>query len=376
MKEVFETVFLLASIQGVLLSLMLFFKKTNHTANIFLSLVIFALSSELFTAVYYSKGWYLSFIHFSGFTYPLALTYGPLFYFYTKFLTGQQNRFELKNLIHFLPYFSVYAIMFPVFFYPAAEKIAFVQNMISDNQPFIYTVIEKFIPLQGLFYTVLIISLVADYNKKIKDSFSNIDKINLDWLKYLTFGMILCWSIVGLSTIMDLFVNMEQKFDIVLHASISVIIYSIGYLSLNQPEIFMRQTDKIVEEPSKEKYKKSGLDKSTAEEIKNKLFETMENRKPYLDSDLTLAKLAGLINVSEHNLSEVINSQLGKTYYDFINEYRVEEFKNKLKDPSTLNYNLISIAFESGFKSKTSFNTVFKKHTNRTPSEYKNSLSR
>jgi AraC-like DNA-binding protein len=374
MKEFFETIFLLASIQGVLLSLVLLFRKENHAANIFLSLGILALSSELFADVYYSKGWYQTFIHFSGLTSPMPLTYGPLFYFYTKFLTKEHEKFSLKNLLHFLPFISAIIILSPVFFYPANEKLVFVQKAIAGNHPFVFDIIEIVIPIQGLIYTVLMIVLVLNYNKKIKESYSNIEKINLDWLKYLTFGMIFCWSTVALSKITGFFIDASLEFEIVLHTSISILIYSIGYMNLNQPEIFTKRCEEETNGNVQEKYKKSGLDSLTAEEIKNKLLGVMEKQKPHLDSDLTLLKLAEIVSVSGHHLSEVINSKLNKTYYDFINEYRVEEFKNKIKDPSTANYSLISIAFDSGFQSKTSFNTIFKKHTNQTPSEYKSSL--
>jgi len=375
MKELFETIFLLASIQGALLAIALFFRKENHTANIYLALVIFALSLELITAVYYSKGWYLTHIHYSGLTYPIPLTYGPLFYFYTKHLTKKQNTFSLKNLSHFIPFISVYILIFPVFFYPENEKIAFVQKMISSNQPAIYDFVEMAIPVQGLIYTYLVTSLVANYNINIKESFSFIERINLSWLKYLALGMIVCWSIVAISYIMDLFIDLNNSFNIALHVSVSIIIYSVGYLSLSQPEIFIKPSEGENKEEKIEKYKKSGLDKESAETIKSKLIDLMDKQKPYLDSELTLNKLAEMLSVSSHHLSEVINSSIGKTYYDFVNEYRVEEFKRKLIDPSTSNYNLLSIAFDSGFKSKTSFNTIFKKYTNKTPSEYKSSLT-
>ncbi len=375
MTELFETIFLLASIQGVLLATALFFRKENHTANIYLAIVIFALSLELITSVYYSKGWYLTHIHYSGFTYPIPLSYGPLFYFYTKHLTKKQNKFSLINLSHFIPFISVYLLMFPVFFYPENEKIAFVQKMISNDQPIIYDFVEMLIPIQGLIYTYLVTSLVANYNKSIKENYSNIERINLYWLKYLALGMIVCWSIVAISYIMNLFIDLNNSFNIALHLSVSIIIYSVGYLSLSQPEIFIKPSENGNKKEKIEKYKKSGLDKESAEIIKNKLIDLMDKQKPYLDSELTLNKLAETLEVTSHHLSEVINSSIGKTYYDFVNEYRVEEFKRKLVDPSTAYYNLLSIAFDSGFKSKTSFNTIFKKYTGKTPSEYKSSIT-
>ncbi len=377
MKEVFETIFLLASVQGILLSLMIFFRKENHSANIFLSLGILALSSELFTVVYYSKGWYQTNPWFMGATYPVAYLYGPIFYLYTKLLTKKIDRVKPVNLLHFVPFITGYLITLPIYFMPIPERIKYVKEKMIPNQgPAIYEIYEKLISVQGIVYTVLTILLVLEYNRKIKERFSNIEKINLDWLKYLTAGMIVCWSFSSAAQLVDLFTPGGSGFGIALHVSISILIYSIGYLGLKQPEIFIQHYDDFDGEVSTEKYKKSGLDDNSASEIKNKLLGLMEKEKPYLNSELTLNGLSELMKVTSHNLSEVINSKLGKTYYDFINEYRVEEFKKKLEDPSSMNYNLVSIAFESGFNSKTSFNTIFKRITGQTPSEYRKSLSK
>jgi AraC-like DNA-binding protein len=100
----------------------------------------------------------------------------------------------------------------------------------------------------------------------------------------------------------------------------------------------------------------------------------MASEKLYLDNDLTLQKLADRVNISTHNLSEVINSKLNLSYYDFINKHRVEEFKNRIANPANDKYNMLSIAFDSGFKSKGTFNSIFKKFTGTTPSEYKAKL--
>jgi len=374
MKEIFETIFLLASIQGVLLSLMLFLRKENHAANIFLSMGILALSSELFSAVYYSKLWYKDYPWFMGVTYSVAYLYGPIFYLYVKFLTKKIERVKIINLLHLVPFILGYLLLIPIYNLPMPERIKYVEQMIAGQHPIIYGIYQDIIPVQGVIYTAFTIFVVLEYNKRIKERFSNIEKINLDWLKYLTLGMIVCWSISAISTLVNFILPKQTSIIVALHAAMSVLIYSIGYLGLRQPEIFMKPADYSTDEPSTEKYKKSGLDDSSAEEIKTKLLELIEKEKPYLDSELTLSKLAEMISVSTHNLSEVINSKLGKTYYYFINEYRVEEFKRKLENPSAQNYNLISIAFDSGFNSKTSFNTIFKKITNQTPSEYRASL--
>jgi len=243
--------------------------------------------------------------------------------------------------------------------------------MILNNDPIVYKIIDWIVPFQGIVYTILTIKTVSDYNKKIKDSFSNIDKINLGWLKYLAIGTVTIWTIVAVVYLVHIISDYKTDIGYILHFSISILIYPVGYFGLKQPEIFMRPSDTESGEERYEKYKKSGLDETTSEQIKNKLIDVMINEKPYLDSDLTLNKLAEILSVSNHHLSEVINTKLNQNYYDFINKYRIDEFVNKLKDPENDKYSLISLAFDSGFKSKTSFNTIFKKLTNKTPSEYK-----
>ena len=100
----------------------------------------------------------------------------------------------------------------------------------------------------------------------------------------------------------------------------------------------------------------------------------METDKPYLNSELTLRELAGKLSMSTHNLSEILNTRLNQNFYDFINRYRVEEVKRRLAENESEKYNLIAIAFDSGFNSKSAFNTIFKKQTGTTPSQYRKQL--
>jgi len=108
--------------------------------------------------------------------------------------------------------------------------------------------------------------------------------------------------------------------------------------------------------------------------LKN-LLQIMETDKPYLNSDLTLRELAGKLSMSTHNLSEILNTRLNQNFYDFINRYRVEEVKRKLAEKESENFSLIAIAFDSGFNSKSTFNTIFKKYTGTTPSQYRKQRS-
>jgi len=97
----------------------------------------------------------------------------------------------------------------------------------------------------------------------------------------------------------------------------------------------------------------------------------MEEEQPYLDESLTLSDLASKIDLTDKRLSELLNKHLDTNFYDFVNGYRVEAFKQMVVDGSYAHLTLLALAYESGFKSKTSFNRVFKQRTGMSPSEYK-----
>ncbi|NJK95779.1 MAG: AraC family transcriptional regulator [Bacteroidales bacterium] len=96
----------------------------------------------------------------------------------------------------------------------------------------------------------------------------------------------------------------------------------------------------------------------------------MNDKKPYLEPKLTLNALAAELNISVNYLSQLINQYQGKNFYDFVNGFRIEEFKSRVLSPKNQHLTILALAFDSGFNSKSSFNLAFKKHTGLTPSEF------
>ena len=121
----------------------------------------------------------------------------------------------------------------------------------------------------------------------------------------------------------------------------------------------------------KEKYKRSGLKEEDADLFSKRLLAFMEKEKPYLDAELTIQDLSAKINISKHHLTEILNNGQGKNFFTFINEYRIEEVKRKLSDPAFDHLTILGIAYDCGFNSKSSFNTLFKQYTGYTPSDFK-----
>jgi YesN/AraC family two-component response regulator len=106
-------------------------------------------------------------------------------------------------------------------------------------------------------------------------------------------------------------------------------------------------------------------------DVAKRILVLMEEEKLYQESELTLQQLAGKLSVPTYLVSQAINEGMNKNFYDLINSYRIDEAKRLLLDPKNISYTILSVGFEAGFNSKTTFNTVFKKFTGLTPTEYR-----
>lgn len=128
------------------------------------------------------------------------------------------------------------------------------------------------------------------------------------------------------------------------------------------------------QENHESKYSRSTLNEKQVEELTNVVFQYLKTKKPYLNPDYNLQMMAEDLNISRHKLSEAINNGQKKNFYKLINEFRVEEVKEMLGDPSFRHYTVLGVGMECGFNSKTSFNRIFKEETGLTPSEYKQTI--
>ena len=122
------------------------------------------------------------------------------------------------------------------------------------------------------------------------------------------------------------------------------------------------------------RYERSGLGDREAMHLKDSLLAIMDAELPWKDSDLTLPDLASRLDTTPHKLSEVLNSEIGQTFYDFVNGYRVREVQRRIKAGDTRNLKMLALALDAGFASKSTFNQAFKKHTSQTPSDFREAV--
>ena len=151
-----------------------------------------------------------------------------------------------------------------------------------------------------------------------------------------------------------------------------LIILYVGYFALKQKEIFLvdkKEVDKILEDEIIEEVP-SLIPYPELEVHKKRVIQLMTEEEPFLQQELGLADLAKMVDLSPHDLSHLLNKGFGKNFYAFVNHYRVEAAKKMLLNKEFDHLNVLGIAFEAGFNSKTTFNTFFKKSTGLTPSEF------
>jgi AraC-like DNA-binding protein len=393
---IWNIIILTAVFQGILLSLFLLAnKKGNRTANFFLACLVLLFSVDIGLETLYASPNIKNFSFLIGINDAFFFLYGPLLYFYVYFLTSPQTVSNKRLVPHLLPFLLVLIAYVPLLFLQNLEFKLMSEGVlpITENEPsfFLRNDVRGYVGLASgfhqLIYFGLTLWLIKKHQQTIKDAFSAIEKINLSWLKILTFA-------IGVIVAIDVSLFFFVKFgalefsNAVLFISLIVafLIYTIGYFGLMQPTIFSHSqtTEKVqntevtatlVEEiPSaekREKYQKSTLTEAQSEQHLASLLELMQTEQLYLEGELKLLDVAEKLNVSTNNLSQIINEKLGKNFYDFVNEYRVETAKELLLNPKKQHLTLLAIAFDSGFNSKSSFNNVFKKQTSLTPSEFK-----
>jgi AraC-like DNA-binding protein len=369
------TVLLLsAAAQGLFLALVLFTQQRgNRRANRVLALLILLFSLRLVETVGYWTKYLLEFPHFWLTTAPFYFLFGPLLYFYAKFLTTENLKLSRRDQLHFLPFVLYLGWLVSFYRLSGDVKLRILQKILAVENfevPWPYFVLFLLQISHMLLYTWLTLRLLKAHSQSVKGNGLSLERISLNWLRRLTigFGSFVLLMLLYV-TWLQLGFPYSRAVDALVLIAMAGQIYIIGYMTLRQPEIFSGNLA-LKNGP---KYEKSALTPARAETYLTRLLRAMETEKLFTNSDLKLQDLAQKLDIPPHHLSQIINEKLGQNFFDFLNQYRVEEAKKYLTDPEKQPYTILSIALEVGFNNKASFNTAFKKHTGMTPSYFRDS---
>ena len=385
----YDIIILFAALQGFLLVLAIpTIQDFNRKANRWLVFLLFFVSSMLLIRTLGNQRDIAQIFPFLQFVPDfLLLAYPPAFYLYVRRLLFQSDQFSARVLLHFIPS-ALQIFAYTPFF--LAEVAALKVDVVSHDAQGWWAVnaVAVFGWFSNVFYTYLSLHAIQGYRKQSQRSYSFEENLHFLLTVLIIMGVcLLLWAFtlvvagIGFLNHHEIWLFTEKSADMI-WLIFSIIPHLLGYFAIHQPEIFkvaqpVSLFNAIPEIPIEEvkaghlsDKKSEELSDENLQRLKQQVEAYMTQHKPFTNPKLTLNELASMLKMPPYLLSKVINEGYDINFFDFINTYRIEEFKRRMEDPHFQHYTLLSIAFEVGFNSKTAFNRSFKKITNQSPSEF------
>lgn len=324
----------IGAFNGFILSL--YFAMTANTkifSNYFLALLLFALSIRVTKSVFFYfvpdlANWYIQF----GLS--ACIVIGPFLYLYLKSITTQST---VKWKVHILPF--LLSIMVLGWIYPYSQFRSFWNPSVIE-----------FILIVWLFYIIYSFKYIYPILNKLYKK-RTIDSLNT-WVLSIYFGVFIIWLAYTFGVFVSYIVG-ALSFSFVLYLVILLFVFR-----FNKKTLFFQ---------AKPKYKDKKIKLNALNDVKYAI-EVFKEKELFLRTNMTLDKASEELPISRHLLSQYLNENLGKSFNSFINQLRVQKAKELLRTKP--NYTIESIGYESGFRSKSTFFTSFKKITGQTPSQY------
>ncbi len=425
--------FVVAGLINTSMFAFLLLTKRKHTVVAVLLIIFMLLASfQALLNAFDTRSFFMTYPHLSRISWVLPTMFGPLIYLFTYYLTSRQPRFRNRDLLNFIPFAVYFVLLLPWFVQSADDKRALLDDF-EALSVFDFGWMNQFSIPWTLAYLLLSLRQLQRYRRELADTHSEISLYQFQWLRQFIY-IVLTILIISALGFYGRKWNIPLLTDIY-HYNYAIIVlalYWMAYKSITQPALFnlegkrfttpaalnsaaVEPTSVVVPADSElmmpvaemlqitavmnnqhtagthnpgidgasdttepdggRKYAKSGLDAAATEILLARLLTFMEEAQPYLEPELTIYTLATELESNRHHLSQVINAQLGTSFFDFINSYRVKAVQAKLADPALRKLSILGIAYDCGFNSKATFNTSFKKHTGMTPSAYLKSLS-
>ncbi|EAY30780.1 helix-turn-helix domain-containing protein [Microscilla marina] len=372
----FETILLIfGAVQGFMVAVMLFTLKQNRSGNSYLALFILVLASQLIMALAGVPNarppYLLGKVSFESF-----FLLGPLMYGYVNNITQKRFILSPRLLMHFAPFF--FLLLLRVLLYSSLQNswLATV-FVVGERQACLWGLLQL---LSVWVYMYLSYRVVQQHQARVTESYTGTYMTRLTWL----LKVILATAFVQLLLIIDtkLVLLHYKTWAFLLHPIfiffiLSVLTYWIAYKAYAQPNMFRLMLGeesspvRVKKEPNK--VLRDELSAQESEALKDQLLAMMDNEQPYVDSKLTLTKLAEQLSLTPKVLVAMIEQQFSESFQDFIDRYRVAYAKELLANPSKNHVPITNIGFSAGFNSLKNFQKTFQKATETSPTEYRES---
>jgi AraC-like DNA-binding protein len=375
--------FVLIIFQLLFLSLFLLTQeKGKRISNILLGLFFLSIALNLLDVFLAMEGAYSSYPWLAGWGGCLPLLFGPFIYLYTQSVLKKDFTVTTKSWKYFLPFIILFlATEIYILVQPHSTQERLLSNIVQHHIPKSVSIVSTLIFLQFLWYIIASLKLISSYKKIATQHFSNKKQTDVSWLSstILFFLLIVVVTIVnGLLAQTSLAAYFLVGFNIIILAMLGFVIRAL-LKALQKPYFFSFTEEEVSNDgPTPSVHLNSSDSKNVQErpsgekeKIVQEVLLYMQSNKPYLEPELTLEQLASKLLLKPRVLSQAINEILGQNFYDFINRYRIEEASRLLTNPKDQKITILEVLYEVGFNSKSSFNTLFKKYTGLTPTEFR-----
>lgn len=359
----------------VLSSFLLLPSNFRQTSNKLLVVVLLSIAAEYAELFLYGTGMTVLHPNYAYIGTLVSVLQPPAIYLYTKSLMYRSFEIEPRHSVHLIPFLvAVVVFLFGYYLQPVDVKIHILMDQDLPGMP---TSLPLALVIHGVFLSYLIYSVVAlrKFAASVRNIFSNIESKQISWLKLLLSGYAVVWM-VSLAYCLSFytFKSTAEIEYVLMVAGVSgfIFINMLVIHALKQPVIFSGLTKEEAELLEERDAGKETVHPTI--EQKNRVEQFMEKEKPFLNANLSLNQLAKQMGISPRDLSFVINHGFGMNFFDFVGDYRIRHATGLLglrEEGKTI----LTVMYESGFNSKSVFNTAFKQKTGVTPTQYRNQNS-
>lgn len=369
MPLLLQYLFAIGTFQGFLLSALLLFTANISYASRILGVWCGFLAIGLLLPILEQLSEIQSYGFLLAVTGFLPASYGALLYLYCRH-SVLDDGFRSRDLLHFIPLVCCYLLNLDLLFSPSQVMQAFVDGTTEVSVR--YDLAQLILFGQAYVYIGYTAFFLYRYQQRAQDNYAGFNPDIFDWLWIVQGFNLIIWSMKAAGMVISGF-GLFVGGDIL----IVILIYGIGMAQWRNPQLFKiagSAAESTAFEADLGSKIASKLDQDTRLALLAVVNQHMQAQQAFLDSELSLRSLSDAVGISTHHLSEVLNGEEGQNFYNFVNKFRVEyvcEYLNQHQETK-----LLDLGLKAGFSSKSTFNSVFKKQTGMTPTQYRNERMR
>lgn len=347
--------------------------QPNRCANLWLALFFASLAAAFLAGAMKGMSLDMAYPHLYKILDLPAFAIAPSLFLAVHYFTYPETRLKKTDAWHFLPTALFLAFSFWQYLRFRPADLAQLLNAPPRFEQ-LFFLLKWGIFVQAVAYLVVSLWRLRRFERQA-EGFEAGNMAHLRWLQHFLYGaafLLLVWKL-----------NLNDLLEGIMPWAYGLGIFYLGYHAINQREIFpYTETDKkdlsalLSNAPTELTANRKGtMPDDVLQNKMRRLQQIMETEKPYLDNEMNLVKLAQHAGMTVREISYVINQGFGENFNQFVNRYRIEESKKLLLDEKQGHLNMLGIAYQAGFNSKTIFNTTFKKMVGMTPSEFQKGSS-